>query len=214
MASPTGLLHRPNNDEELSASFITDRSSNEEMSYADAAKKGPQQAEEDSKTDPELPQPVPELTHEDNTPKQPLNAPTPDPEPAQPSKSAQKAASQDFHAAETKAKATLNQASQKASETSTEVKEESQKAAKKVEKKAKDGEQWADKNKSNPVVIGNLVVVAALGALLGTGAYRMQKAGTLTYKVAGAWAGAVGLFALGDYFVSQWLFKNKYPPRQ
>lgn len=64
-------------------------------------------------------------------------------------------------------------------------------------------EEWAEQNKGNPVVIGNAVVLTALVGLLGTGAYRMHKAGTLTWKVAGAWAGAVGLFAVGDYYVSQ-----------
>ena len=47
------------------------------------------------------------------------------------------------------------------------------------------------------------MVIAAVGGLLGVGAYRMQQAGTLTWKVAGAWAGVVGLFAVGDYYVSQ-----------
>jgi dsDNA-specific endonuclease/ATPase MutS2 len=76
---------------------------------------------------------------------------------------------------------------------------------KKAEKKAKKAEQWADDNKGNPVVIGNAVVIAALGGLLGVGAYRMHQAGTLTYKVAGAWAGVVGLFAVGDYYISQYV---------
>ncbi|KAK3669760.1 hypothetical protein LTR78_010333 [Recurvomyces mirabilis] len=93
------------------------------------------------------------------------------------------------------------------------VKVQSKKAGEKAKKEGKEAERWADKNKGNPVVVGNLVVVAAMGALLGTGGYRMHKAGRLTWKVAGAWAGAVGLFAVGDYFVSQWLFRNKYPPK-
>ena len=65
-----------------------------------------------------------------------------------------------------------------------------------------------NKNKNNPVVIGNAVVIAALGVLLGTGAYRMHKANTLTWNVAGAWAGAVGLFAVGDYYVSQYVYTH------
>jgi len=62
------------------------------------------------------------------------------------------------------------------------------------------------------VVIGNAVVITALAGLLGVGAYRLHKANALTWKVTGAWAGAVGLFAVGDYFVSQYFFK-KYPPK-
>lgn len=72
-----------------------------------------------------------------------------------------------------------------------------------AKKNAKAAEQWGEKNKNNPVVIGNAVVIAAMGALLGTGAYKMHKANTLTWNVVGAWAGAVGLFAVGDYYVSQ-----------
>ncbi|KAK4506109.1 hypothetical protein PRZ48_004074 [Zasmidium cellare] len=82
----------------------------------------------------------------------------------------------------------------------------------KAKKSAKEAEEWAEKNKNNPVVIGNAVVITALGVLLGAGAYRMHKANTLTWNVAGAWAGAVGLFAVGDYYVSQYFFK-KYPPK-
>ncbi|KXT05450.1 hypothetical protein AC578_11043, partial [Pseudocercospora eumusae] len=81
-----------------------------------------------------------------------------------------------------------------------------------AKKDGKKAEDWAEKNKNNPVVVGNAVVIAALGALLGTGAYRMHKSNTLTWNVVGAWAGAVGLFAVGDYYVSQYFFK-KYPPK-
>jgi cobalamin biosynthesis Mg chelatase CobN len=92
-----------------------------------------------------------------------------------------------------------NKAEQKADELNKKAKSE----GKKVKKDAKEAEDWADKNKGNPVVIGNVVAVAALGGLLGVGAYRKYNAHELTWKVAGAWAGAVGLFAVGDYFVSQ-----------
>ncbi|CAK4033959.1 transport BET1 [Lecanosticta acicola] len=81
-----------------------------------------------------------------------------------------------------------------------------------AKKNAKKAEEWGEKNKNNPVVIGNAVVIAALGALLGSGAYKMHKTNTLTWNVVGAWAGAVGLFAVGDYYVSQYFFK-KYPPK-
>ncbi|KAF2771893.1 hypothetical protein EJ03DRAFT_349109 [Teratosphaeria nubilosa] len=93
------------------------------------------------------------------------------------------------------------------------VKKEVKQDSKEVEREVKKAEVWAEKNRANPVVIGNVVVVGALAALLGTGAYRAHQAGTLTWKVAGAWAGVVGLFAVGDYYVSSYLFKNKYPPK-
>ncbi|KAK3691877.1 hypothetical protein LTR37_018370 [Vermiconidia calcicola] len=109
------------------------------------------------------------------------------------------------------------------------VKKEASKDAQKAKENAKKTEKWADENKGNPVVIGNAVVVTALAALLGTGAYRMHQANELTWKVAGAWAGVVGLFAVGDYYVSQYVgislsmdvtltfaryFFKKYPPKQ
>lgn len=82
----------------------------------------------------------------------------------------------------------------------------------KGKQEGKKAEQWADKNKGNPVVLGNAVAVALLSGFLGIGAYRMHKAGTLSWQVAGAWAGAVGAFAVGDYYLSQFFFK-KYPPK-
>lgn len=88
---------------------------------------------------------------------------------------------------------------------------EADKDAKKAEQKGKEAADWSDKNKGNPVVIGNAVVVAALAGLLGTQGYRMHQAGTLTWKVAGAWAGAVGLFAVGDYYVSQYVHHSPEP---
>lgn len=58
-------------------------------------------------------------------------------------------------------------------------------------------------NKDNPVYVANAVAVAALGAGLGFGAYSKYVKGELTWKVAGTWAGVVGVFALGDYYLSQ-----------
>jgi len=83
----------------------------------------------------------------------------------------------------------------------------------KSDDKVKKAESFAEKNKRNPVIIGNAVVLTTLTGLLGVGAYRLHKTNALTWKVAGAWAGAVGLFAVGDYFVSQYFFK-RYPPKQ
>lgn len=60
-------------------------------------------------------------------------------------------------------------------------------------------------NANNPVILGNFVAVGALGTLLGIGAYRKYTAGELTWKIAGLWAGAVGLFAAGDYYLSQYV---------
>lgn len=58
-------------------------------------------------------------------------------------------------------------------------------------------------NAANPVVLGNVVTIGALGAVLGLGAYKKYNAGQLNWKLAGAWAGVVGLFGVADYYVSK-----------
>lgn len=79
-------------------------------------------------------------------------------------------------------------------------------------KEGKKAEQWAEKNKDNPVVVGNAVVFALLGAGLSFGAYRMHSQNRLTGQVVAATAGVLSLFAISDYYVSQFFFQ-KYPPK-
>ncbi|KAI9757442.1 MAG: hypothetical protein M4579_003458 [Chaenotheca gracillima] len=69
-------------------------------------------------------------------------------------------------------------------------------------------------NADNPVFLGNALLVTALSGALGFGAYKKYAAGELTWKVAGAWAGVVGLFSAADYYVSSYFVKNKYPPKK
>ena len=83
------------------------------------------------------------------------------------------------------------------------VKKEVQQDGRKARDQAQKAGKWTEENKGNPVVIGNAVAITALAGLLSAGAYNMHQKGTLTWKVAGAWAGVVGLFAVGDYYVSQ-----------
>lgn len=104
---------------------------------------------------------------------------------------------------EKKVDAEFEKAKDKAQEGYSKAKKEGSKVAKEVEKDAKKAGDWAEKNQSNPVVLGNAAAITALTALLGIGAYRAHKTNTLTWNVVGAWAGAVGLFAVGDYYVSQ-----------
>lgn len=73
---------------------------------------------------------------------------------------------------------------------------------KKAAAKARKGIRSLEANEDNPVVIGNAIAVVALSAGLGFGAYRKYAAGELTWKVAGAWAGVVGLFVAADYYLS------------
>lgn len=99
-------------------------------------------------------------------------------------------------------KKAYNDVSAEAQKDYKQVKKQAKAEGEKIKKSAKEAEQWAEQNKNNPVVMGNAVVVTALAGLIGIGAYRKYVAGELTWKVAGTWAGVVGLFAVGDYFVS------------
>jgi ATP-dependent 26S proteasome regulatory subunit len=90
------------------------------------------------------------------------------------------------------------------------VEAEMERAEKEFHKKEKEAKAKAKKtvghlerNSDNPVFVGNAVAVVALSAGLGFGAYRKYAAGELTWKVVAAWAGVVGLFAAGDYYLSQ-----------
>ncbi|KAF2837335.1 hypothetical protein M501DRAFT_1006812 [Patellaria atrata CBS 101060] len=82
-----------------------------------------------------------------------------------------------------------------------------------AKEKAKKEKRTLQENSDNPVIIGNAVVATAIAGVIGFGAYRKYAAGELTWKVAGAWAGFIGLFAAGDYYFSQYLFKHKYPKK-
>ncbi|CAG8962305.1 hypothetical protein HYFRA_00005360 [Hymenoscyphus fraxineus] len=105
-------------------------------------------------------------------------------------------------AAEAHAKAEVQKASNEAS-----------KKAKEAKAKGKRAVNNFEENSDNPVFIANAIAVVGLSAGLGFGAYRKYAAGELTWKVVGAWAGVVGLFAAGDFYLSQYLFKNKYPKK-
>lgn len=72
-----------------------------------------------------------------------------------------------------------------------------------AKKKATDAAAARARKAENPVVLGNAVAVVALSVGLGFGAYRKYVAGELTWKVVGAWTALVGVFAAGDYYLSQ-----------
>jgi len=111
--------------------------------------------------------------------------------------------------AEEKAK----EAKKYASEKGHEAKDYASKKAGEAKAQAKKTEKSLQANSDNPVFIGNAVAVVGLSALLGFGGYRKYAAGELTWKVVGVWTSVVGLFAAGDYYLSQYLFKNKYPKK-
>lgn len=84
-----------------------------------------------------------------------------------------------------------------------EVKEAAKDLKAKAAAKARAAKERARKNANNPVVLSNAIGLTLIGGILGFGAYRKYVRGELTGKVVAAWAGVVGLFAVGDYYVSQ-----------
>jgi hypothetical protein len=52
-------------------------------------------------------------------------------------------------------------------------------------------------------VLSNAVGLAVVAGVLGIGAYRKYARGELTGKLVAAWVGVIGLFGVGDYYVSQ-----------
>lgn len=101
---------------------------------------------------------------------------------------------------------TETQAKEHELEAEAEARDKAEKLKKEAEHKkdqAKKAARKAEANSDNPVVIGNAVGIAAFTGLLGYGAYRKYAAGEMTWKLAGAWAGVVGVFAVADYYTSQ-----------
>lgn len=88
-----------------------------------------------------------------------------------------------------------------------EVKEEAKKLKEKAAAKKDSAKEKAKKNADNPVVIGNAVGLALVGGIVGFGAYRQYARGELTGKVVAAWAAALGLFGVGDYYISQYVYR-------
>jgi lipid II:glycine glycyltransferase (peptidoglycan interpeptide bridge formation enzyme) len=103
------------------------------------------------------------------------------------------------HEAEDKAR----EAAKRASDAAHDAKEKAKIQGKKAKSKAKEGGRKLDANKENPVVIANGVILVVGSVALGLGAYKKYSEGTLDWKVAGITAGAVGAFAVADYYASQ-----------
>ncbi|KAG9769963.1 hypothetical protein KCU95_g16311, partial [Aureobasidium melanogenum] len=166
------------------------------MSYASVAASGPQQSDEEFWRA----HAVPEIQHTDDEVHQLIDVDSPH----------ISSVPSDFQSQEvqTETQAERERLEAEAREKAKEAEELKEKAKQKAQKAA----EKAKANSDNPVILGNTIAVVALGGLLGFGAYRKYTAGELTWKVAGAWAGIVGVFALGDYYASKFLFK-KYPPK-
>jgi hypothetical protein len=92
-----------------------------------------------------------------------------------------------------------------AAEMARRAREDLTKKEKVAKAKAKKVAGHIERNSDNPVYVGNALAVVALSLGLGFGAYRKYAAGELTWKVVAAWTGVVGLFAAGDYYLSQYV---------
>lgn len=93
------------------------------------------------------------------------------------------------------------------------TKKEVEKDGKKIKAEVqREGNELYD-NRDNPVVIVNGVLMAATAVALGVGGYQKYQAGQLDWQLAGAAGLVVGILGVGDYYLSQWLFENKYPKK-
>ncbi|RFU30322.1 hypothetical protein B7463_g6030, partial [Scytalidium lignicola] len=170
------------------------------MSYAAAAAKGPQQSAEEKRAPP-----MPELEKHESPSSSGLIDVESSPPPS----------------VHTIPSESSSSPSQGPSDFKSRAKEEAQKAREKLEPKekaakarAKKAKEIIEANSDNPVVVANAVAVLALGGALGFGAFKKYEAGELSLKVVATWTGVVGVVALGDYFLSRYLFKTKYPPKK
>ncbi|KAF1836455.1 hypothetical protein BDW02DRAFT_567045 [Decorospora gaudefroyi] len=84
-----------------------------------------------------------------------------------------------------------------------EVEQEAKDIKDKAASKKEAAKEKARRNADNPVVLSNAIGLALVGGIVGFGAYRQYVRGELTGKVVAAWVGVIGLFGVGDYYVSQ-----------
>ena len=105
--------------------------------------------------------------------------------------------------AEASARKRFQEAEDKASKEYQKGKSTTKKGAKEARDAIKHAGHELEENKDNPVVIGNAIIWTVIAATLGYNAYKQHSEGRLDWKMAGTWAGVVGLFAGADYYVSQ-----------
>ena len=75
--------------------------------------------------------------------------------------------------------------------------------AKKAEKEIKSEYNEVYENRDNPVVIANAIAITVGTIGLAYGGYQKHIKGELDWPLAGAAAAAVGVFVVGDYYLSQ-----------
>ena len=103
------------------------------------------------------------------------------------------------HEAEDKAR----EYGQKASEAASDAKQKAPAKAEKGKEKAKSGGKRLQDNQDNPVVVGNVAIIALGAVALAAGAYQKRSEGKLDWQLAGTVAGVVGVLGVADYFASK-----------
>lgn len=91
----------------------------------------------------------------------------------------------------------------KTSEKYGQAKRSANKGAKEAKEELKSAGQDLKENQDNPVYVANGMLIVAGSAALGYGAYTKHAAGQLDWQLVGTWAAAVGVLAVGDYYLSQ-----------
>jgi len=170
------------------------------MSYAEAAARGAKQSPEEARAPP-----VPQVVKTDDSVQSLVDVDSPH--------ISSVPSDYETQSIKTDTQAERIEFEEKTKRAAEQAKAKARKAEADAKAKARRGGHYAKENSNNPVIIGNTVTIGLLGTLIGVGAYRKWSSNELTWKVVGAWAGFVGLFAVGDYYVSQYLFK-KYPPKK
>lgn len=109
-----------------------------------------------------------------------------------------------------KAKEFSEYASEKSDELSKEAGDKYDKTKKSAQRNYKEGKEEArekgnelSRNRDNPVVVGNAVIIGVGSVALGFTGYQKYAKGELSWQLAGITAAAVGALAVGDYYVSQ-----------
>jgi len=169
------------------------------MSYADIAAKGPKQSPEDARA-PSIPQ----VEHTDDSVSSLVDVDSPH--------ISSVPSDYESQSVKTDTQAERQEREQEIKEEAQRLKEEAKKLKDQAAAKKESAKDKARKNADNPVVLANAVGAAVVAGVLGIGAYRKYARGELTGKVVAAWLGVVGLFGVGDYYVSQYFFK-RYPPK-
>lgn len=114
-----------------------------------------------------------------------------------------KGASKNLEKGKQESNETYDKAKKVASEYYREGKKEAEEIKEELRINANEARDDLSSNRDNPVVVGNAIAWTIGGVALGIGAYNKHVKGELDWGVVGIAAGAVGVLAVGDYYLSQ-----------